>query len=170
MYLENQYVSDIVTELAAESCIELFGDYGIALKRGHLDWSDTNKPVLSSVMGFIGAQLRGTCLLACEQGPLEGSCPPGGVSRDWIGELGNQLVGRLKVRLLGYTVDVALTTPIVLRGIRIQPLPKRPIDPVTFDSGHGVVLAWLEVEVEQDFVLPDRRPADAGETGELMLF
>lgn len=170
MYLENQYVTDVVNELAASSCLELFSDYGISLKRGHVDWRDSDKPVLSSVMGFIGDHLRGTCLLACEYGPLEGSCPSGGIVRDWIGELGNQLVGRLKVRLLSYDVEVALTTPIVLRGIRIQPLPKRPIDPVTFESDRGVVLAWLEVEVEQDFVLPDPRPADAGETGELMLF
>lgn len=170
MFLENQYVTDIVNELAAESCRELFSDYGIDLTRGVYDWSDANQPVLSSVMGFVGAQLRGTCLLACEHGPLDGSCPPGGKPRDWIGELGNQLVGRIKVKLLTYDIDVALTTPIILQGIRVQPLPRHPSEPITFKGAGGVVLAWLEVEVERDFVLPDPRPANAGETGELMLF
>ncbi|HEY5962054.1 MAG TPA: hypothetical protein VIV60_36105, partial [Polyangiaceae bacterium] len=75
-----------------------------------------------------------------------------------------------KVKLLSYDIDVALTTPIVLQGIRLQPLPKVPIEPVMFAGAGGVVLAWTEVEVAQGFSLPETRPPAAGETGELMLF
>lgn len=171
MYLENPTVTDTVNELAAVSCKELFADYGVALARGRHDWNASDQPVLSSVMGFVGERLRGTCLLACEPGPLDTSCPPGGFARDWIGELANQLVGRLKVKLLAYDVNVALTTPIILQGVRIQPLPrKRTVDSITFAGSHGAVLVWLEVEVEAGFVLPEPRPANAGETGELLLF
>ena len=170
MYLENCSVTDTINELAAMSCGELFADYGVTLARGHFDWAAPNEPLLSSVMGFVGEHLRGTCLLACERAPLDASCPPGGRGRDWIGELANQLIGRLKIKLLSYDVDVALTTPIVLQGIRIQPLPKTSLEPAMFSGANGIVLAWIEVEVESGFSLPAPRPADAGETGELMLF
>ncbi len=170
MYLEKCSVTDTINELAAVSCTELFADYGVTLTRGHFDWGASNDPLLSSVMGFVGEQLRGTCLLACERAPLDASCPPGGRARDWIGELANQLIGRLKVKLLSYEIDVALTTPIVLQGIRIQPLPRASLEPAMFAASNGVVLAWIEVEVKDGFSLPAPRPADAGETGELMLF
>lgn len=170
MYLENRNVSDRVNELACESCCELFADYSVELKRGRYDWAKTNEPLLSSVMGFVGEHLRGTCLLACEVAPLSASCPPGGRTRDWIGELANQLIGRLKVKLLAYDMDVALTTPIVLQGIRIQPLPKVALEPAMFMGAGGVVLAWIEVEVSSGYSLPETRPPAAGETGELMLF
>ena len=170
MYLENRSVTDTVNDLVHHACTELFSDYGVSLARGHFEWGDSNDPLLSSVMGFVGDHLRGTCLLACEHAPLAASCPPGGRPRDWIGELANQLVGRLKVKLLGYGENVALTTPIVLQGIRIQPLPRSNVSPALFSAGNGVVLSWLEVEVECGFTLPAPQRADAGETGELMLF
>lgn len=170
MYLENRSVTDTINELASNSCSELFADYGVVLKRGRLRWGNSTEPLLSSVMGFVGEHLRGTCLLACERGPLEASCPPGGRSRDWIGELANQLIGRLKVKLLAYDIDVALTTPIVLQGIQIQPLPRAEFEPAMFSSSSGVLIAWIEVEVASGYNLPETRPPDAGETGELMLF
>lgn len=170
MFLEKVTVTEKINELATAACCELFADYGVNLARGHFDWGTSNDPLLSSVMGFVCAQVRGTCLLACERGPLEASCPPGGRIRDWIGELTNQLVGRIKVKLLAYEIDVALTTPIVLQGIRIQPLPKTASEPAVFSSGNGFVLAWTEVEVADAFSLPAPRVPEAGETGELMLF
>jgi len=170
MYLEKPTVTDQINDLAANACSELFADYGVALARGHFDWSASNDPLLSSVMGFVCEPLRGTCLLVCERGPLETSCPPGGRARDWIGELANQLVGRLKIKLLAYEIDVALTTPIVLQGIRIQPLPRTATEPAMFSNPAGVVLVWTEVEVASGFSLPAPRPPEAGETGEMMLF
>jgi hypothetical protein len=170
MYLENQSVTDKINELADAACTELFADYGVTLSRGHFEWGVSNDPLLSSVMGFVSEPLRGTCLLACEQAPLEASCPSGGRIRDWIGELTNQLVGRLKIKLLAYDIDVAVTTPIVLQGIRIQPLPKAAAEPALFSGGNGIVLAWTEVEVAGGFSLPAPRRADAGETGDLMFF
>jgi hypothetical protein len=170
MYLENRSVTDTVNVLAAASCVELFADYGVTLERRRFDWGQSNAPLLSGVMGFMGGPMRGTCLLACEQAPLTASCPPGGKPRDWIGELSNQLIGRLKVKLLAYDIDVALTTPIVLQGIRLHPLPKASLDPVMFFGGSGLILEWIEVEVEGGYSLPATRPPAAGETGELLLF
>jgi hypothetical protein len=170
MYRENRSVTDTVNVLAAASCVELFADYGVTLERRRFDWGQSSSPLLSGVMGFVGGPMRGTCLLACEQRPLTASCPPGGKHRDWIGELSNQLIGRLKVKLLAYEINVALTTPIVLQGIRLQPLPRASLDPVMFFGSDGLVLEWIEVEVEGGFSLPATRPPAAGETGELMLF
>jgi hypothetical protein len=170
MYHENPSVTDVVKELTATSCTELFADYGVVLQRGDYDWSHSDQTVVSSVMGFVGDNIRGTCLLAAEPKPLEASCPSGGRPRDWIGELTNQLVGRIKMKLLTYRLEVALTTPIVLQGIRLQPLPRNPSEPNIFSSDSGLVLAWVEVEIEDTYSLPVPGPAAVGETGGLLFF
>jgi hypothetical protein len=170
MYLEKQSVTGTINELLAQASTELFADYGVSLERGHYSWGTSDEPLLSSVMGFVGTHLRGTCLLACENAPLAASCPKGGRARDWIGELANQLVGRLKVKLLSYSENVALTTPIVLQGIRLQPLPKAAIEPTLFTGSGGTVLVWIEVEVEGNFSLPAPQIPEAGSPGDFMLF
>jgi hypothetical protein len=171
MYIEDRSVTDTINDLTANSCCELFGDYGLQLQQCQFDWGESDAQLFSSVMGFVSDKVRGTCLLACEEAPLDASCPPGGNRRDWVGELANQLIGRLKVKLLAYEINIALTTPIVLRGMRLQPLPRTTIAPTTFCCGNGRILAWIEVEVESGYSLPPPRSrAAAGETGELMLF
>jgi hypothetical protein len=74
------------------------------------------------------------------------------------------------VKLLGHSIEIGVTTPIVLQGIRIQPVPKAALLPVVFNSVAGTVLVWLEAEIAADFSLPPARVPDAGENGELLLF
>ena len=84
-------------------------------------------------------------------------------------ELANQLVGRLKAKLLARGATIALSTPVVLRGVRLSPLPRTDVDPVVFESTSGKVLVWLEVEIETDFQLGEERALKASE-GELLVF
>ncbi len=171
MYTESQRISGVIEEMTASSCVELFDAYGVALSNTpSADWATTDEPLVSAVMGFVSPQVRGTCLLACEQGPVKTSCPPGGRIRDWVGELANQLVGRLKIKLLGHDIEIGLTTPIVLQGIRLQPLPKAALEPSVFRSVEGTVLVWVEAEVAPGFSLPPARNPDAGESGDLLFF
>jgi hypothetical protein len=87
-----------------------------------------------------------------------------------VGELANQLVGRLKIKLLGHDIEIGLTTPIVLQGIRLQPLPKAALEPSVFRGAEGTVLVWVEAEVAPGFSMPPARNPDAGESGDLMFF
>jgi hypothetical protein len=64
---------------------------------------------------------------------------------------------------------IALSTPVVLRGVKLSPLPRTDVQPVVFESTAGRVLVWLEVEIEDDFRLGEERALAATE-GELLVF
>jgi hypothetical protein len=179
MFRQNHGVELELGSLGARSCVELFGAYGLELNRGVGGWGANDERLLSGSVGFVSRRLRGTCLLAAPEGPLVASCPErGGAIRDWVGELTNQFVGRLKTKLLARGVEVFVTTPIVLSGVRIEPLPRSRAEPSVFGSSAGPVLAWVEVEAEENFVLGSEHPGQRGEgdvivlggEGDLLLF
>lgn len=171
MFEENDSLGVRVGSLAANACIELFGAYGVELSPAGNRWELSDDPVLSGVMGFVGARLRGTCLLASAAGPLAAACPEGGRVRDWIGELTNQLVGRLKTKLLARGIEVALTTPIILSGARLQPVPRGALLPTVLSSNSGLVLVWIEAEAAGAVEFGSEHPQhpSSGE-GDILLF
>ena len=63
-------------------------------------WGESDEVMFSGVMGFVGDSVRGTCLLAAPQGTVQAAAPKDAGARDWVGELANQLVGRLKAKLM----------------------------------------------------------------------
>jgi hypothetical protein len=126
--------------------------------------------VLFGVMGFVGDELRATCLLGMNEALLQAIRPQGARLRDWLGELSNQLVGRLKMKLMARGLRVAaLTTPLALSGVRLTPLPRAGVGPMVFSSSAGAVLVWIETEAEPGVKLAPERPSEHA-PGELLLF
>ena len=156
--------------LGASACVELFGAYGVELSPGAKEWGSGDERLLTGSVGFVGRRVRGTCLLAAPTAPLKLSCPEeGGALRDWVGELANQFVGRLKSKLLARGVEIFVTTPIVLSGIRIQPLPRGKVEPFVFTSSAGDVLAWIEVETDEHFELGVEQPGPSNGEGDVIV-
>lgn len=170
MMTENDTLTAQVGELCAEACGELFAAYGVTLTRTGRAWTQSDTVVVSGVMGFVGSRLRGTCLLAGPSAIIAESCPATGSARDWMGELTNQLVGRLKTKLLSRGVEVALTTPIVLSGARLQPVPRGALLPTVFDSHAGEVLVWVEAESGRDVTLAAAPTDSSGGEGDIVFF
>lgn len=79
------------------------------------------------IIGFSGAQMKGNLLIASTKELLDHTHPSKAMGMDvgeedladWIGEIANQTVGRLKNSLLKFSVNVAITTPTVLSGKQI---------------------------------------------------
>jgi CheY-specific phosphatase CheX len=170
MFVENYSVQNEVASLAATACVELFMAYGVQLAPMSTNLAETEKPMISSIMGFIGPDIRGTLLLAADYGPLLASRPCEGRLRDWAGELANQIVGQLKSKLLARGTDLALGTPVVLQGLRVQPLPKNEAAPCVFAGGNGMVWVWMEIETANDFVLAAEGPSQTASMGEIQVF
>ena len=168
MFVERSEITRAIQALAGVSCIELMRAYGVELTPT-VGWVESDEVMFSGVMGFVGDSVRGTCLLAAPQGTVEAAAPKQAGARDWVGELANQLVGRLKAKLMARGATIALSTPVVLRGVKLSPLPRTDVDPVAFDSPAGKVLVWLEVEIEDKFQLGEERALTATE-GELLVF
>ena len=146
--LETQH---LVENLAAEACLSLFEAYGVKLSMLEPSADVPGEHSLTGIIGFTGPGITGMCLLAASEEPLAASNPTSGSLRDWVAELSNQLAGRLKHKLLARSVEVYITTPIVLRATRIEPLPRRKLTPRAFHGNGGTVALWVEVETSFEF-------------------
>jgi hypothetical protein len=169
MFMERSGATATMQEMAGEACSELMAAYGLHLTPSQAGWSESEEVLFSGVMGFVGDSVRGSCLLTAPEAAVLAAGPRSAPVRDWIGELANQLVGRLKTKLMARGVTIALTTPVVLKGVRLSPLPRTDAEPRVFDSAAGRVLVWVEVEVTSAFEFGLDRELGAGE-GDLLVF
>ena|SRR5690242_3968408 len=171
-----------LTDVTAEACADLFGRYGVAVRRG----DETEEPVspeffLCSVIGFSGRELRGTLVLAITEelsglsNPLAGADtgPTAGreIRRDWVGELSNQLLGQIKLALLRYGLEIYMNLPAVLHGQHLAPLPRARLKPLKFTVAGGAVAVWLEIEARPGLKIEAAPCAPEGPApGDALLF
>jgi hypothetical protein len=162
-----QSIQQVIEGLARNACKKLFDAYGTQLHEADPNDSLDDKLVLTAVIGFTGPGLRASCILAATEPPLRHSNPVPGPLRDWMAELGNQLVGRIKNELLRLGTEVYVTTPVVLRGEHLAPPNGLALKPQAFvASSGGRVLLWIDVEPAPDFHLatePQEAPLFEGE-------
>jgi hypothetical protein len=84
------------------------------------------------------------------------------VAEDWLGEAANQLLGRIKNRLLGHGLVVSIALPTVLRGVELKLMAAGDSVLCTygFESPAGDVCAWLDVLCDPSLTLvPNDDPA-----------
>jgi hypothetical protein len=169
--------SSLVDGLILDITRALFGSYGARLE---LDGSPAQKTLANAnfvtVIGFSSRTFNGSLLLALPRGLVEQTLPASEAAlADWCGELANQLLGRLKNRLIDYQVSLSMTLPVVISGGRFA-LPTRT-RPVTryfcFVSDWGKFFVRLEAEIGPNVELVRQARTEAGrvlDEGELLLF
>lgn len=158
----------LVHDLARHAIVELFDDYGVSIFPGEAP-DECSRPILcSGVVGFSGPGLRGSAVLSMSHEPLVRSMPVLGSVTDWLSELSNQLVGRIKNKMLARGAVVYVTAPVVLRGSHLVPQPRAELNPLLYYSEPGNILLSVEVETSPDFVLA--QPEEVVQEGELLLF
>jgi hypothetical protein len=90
--------------------------------------------------------------------------------RDWLAELTNQLLGRVKNRLLAFGTVIHCSTPVVLGGERIAPISSQPLGHL-FTADGGLVSVWFDTVVRPDFTLSPRADAlELPSEGDALLF
>ncbi|MDP2315073.1 MAG: chemotaxis protein CheX [Pseudomonadota bacterium] len=135
------------------------------------------------VIGFAGEALRGTLVIATCMPLVSAHCPPGRSSRvrledrarDWVGELSNLVLGRVKIALSRRGVTMGLSTPVAFTGQHVRlgavhPARTRAWD---FASPAGEVRAWLEVDYDRELLLGPDLHTDTDGTlaaGDALLF
>jgi hypothetical protein len=160
MGLASNSTATLVTNMAAQAWLELMAAYGVEFASAtHDDWpAGTKEAGLFGVVGFEGQGLRATCLIGAEHRLVEASCRTSSRPRDWISELANQLIGRVKMKLLSRGVNVTMTIPIALSGVQITPLPRFALAPLAFTSERGAALIWLEIEIDEHLSFSSEQP------------
>ena len=151
------------------ACVELLQAYGVEALDAPEEWGTPDEFMLAGVMGFVSERLVGSCLLVGGRDVLMATAPKDARPRDWVGELANQLVGRLKSKLMGLGVTITMNTPVVLSGIRLSPLPRTDVAPKVHRTPLGRLLVWVEVEVDPEFSWGEPQELPATE-GELVVF
>jgi CheY-specific phosphatase CheX len=171
----------LVTGILQESTEELFGFYETPVQRQELKYVRDLEMGFVGILGFTGGEVRGTVMLGLTDDILRlhcglecGEAIPRSLARDWVGELANQLLGRLKNRLMPYGATIYLSTPVTLTGQRIMLLSSDThcaIGPLVFRCGEEFVCVWLEYEVNEEHVW-ERSEEDAplGSEGDLLMF
>ena len=162
----------ILEDLVLECATALFSAYDRPLKYTGVSPSEPQFFVLSGVIGFTGDDIRGTLLLAMTSGLLEDLSPSNASMRDWIAELSNQLLGRLKNQLLRFGTEIYAATPSVLRGELLTPLrPRAALGGHCFESARGTACVWLDTEIREGFALEAPSAAAVAQAeGETLLF
>jgi CheY-specific phosphatase CheX len=151
---------------------ELFATYGLTATpiTPRSDHESLNVK-MASIIGFTGQKLRGTMMLAISAVPLARSKASDVADRDWLAELGNQLLGRLKNRLARYDVDITMSTPLVIHGERLSPTMHGDHAPYRWLLPDGEANVWFDVEFSPDFELRESSTAtEVVAEGESMLF
>jgi CheY-specific phosphatase CheX len=139
---------EVIERCVSDSCVGLFQDYALPLERVKEGALKDAALLFCGVVGFTGEQIRGTLLLATSSEPLGRTSPMRDSSlREWIAELSNQLLGRVKNKLLAHGVTLHLSTPVVLRGQHIAPLSRAELVPYAFACDGGYVCVWFDAEV-----------------------
>jgi CheY-specific phosphatase CheX len=161
-------VASLLTSLAHEACTSLFEAYGVELHATEWDAMPRGPLTLSAIVGFGGEAIQGSCVLAANEEPIEATKKVDVPLREWVAELGNQMVGRMRNRLLSHGVEVYQTSTVVLRTEAMAPLPSRAFVPLAFESKTGQVFVWVDLEIGPGFRFGE--PAQAMEEGEGIIF
>ena len=81
------------------------------------DWQGSSFPICIIGYSTDNDELDGSLLLCCEREFLEATCPRSWNEEeelyDWLGEMANQVLGRLKTMLLAHGVEIKLNPPSV---------------------------------------------------------
>jgi CheY-specific phosphatase CheX len=160
----------LVELLAAEACVDVFAAHNVELRSLADSAPPSEGDVMTGIIGFSGPGIWGMCLMSSSRSPILASNPVASSTRDWLAELVNQLAGRLKRKLIGQGATVYITTPIVLRAARVEPVPKGDWKPRAFAAADGIVELWVEVETAADFQLTPGAAETTLSVGESILF
>jgi len=105
------------------ACLALFEAVGAPLEP--VDVAVGSRDDVGASIGFTGPSLRGALVLISTRHLIQSVLPEAvrGDSAaqvaDWTGELANQLLGRIKNKLLNYGVSVDMSTPTVIFGLEL---------------------------------------------------
>jgi CheY-specific phosphatase CheX len=180
----NQSDWNRINGMLVESAISLLHAFGTSVRYDPAgEESHPPENGMLAIIGFGGDQLRGSLVLSANHGLLETSCPARTVGRsdathaeilqDWVGELANQLLGRLKSQLLAHGIAIQLGTPTTVSGLelRVRSCGDRPTTPLWLHAGSDWLVARLDAIAAPETKLsasPD--PSSAAAEGEILLF
>ena len=173
----------IVVDLHAKACGELFEVYGLArhLSREQGACDEANRATYASILGATGEGIRLSSIVSMDARLLASTHPSGAACvperdvQDWCREINNQLMGRVKNKLLRVGCEVVTGLPVLVAGTDVTAIAIPDLDhrQYFFSSKLGSMTFTLEMLFGPSFELDAEQVADADEVcreGALALF
>lgn len=147
-----------------DASVGLLDAYGIAISLHSQDViSRVKTDFRAGVIGFSGEHLKGSVSLQIDDETLKKIGSPSYDLNDWVAELSNQLLGRIKNKLLRFDVIIGPSTPIAVTGEQLQMTfksQKAHVLEFRGDSGNEKIVVYVDAEVEPNFEV---REIDGGD-------
>ena len=170
MTLNNAKDHQILNELYVQACRALLSAYGLTVNvqeqgRGA---SGGNKASYVSVLGANGQGISLSSMLKIERDLVISIHPSGSADvsqpdlEDWCLELNNQLVGRVKNKLLGYGPVVIVGLPVLLKGTDVSAVtgPNAEVHQYSVESADGQITLTLSTLISLDVELHQMEPSN----------
>jgi hypothetical protein len=160
--------TETVIDVYVQASIELLSAYGLSTRlHRQQEEPDARRPSYVSVLGATGEGIRLSSTINAGA-DLLGRLHPAGAQRaaqrdleDWCRELNNQLVGRVKNKLLRLDCEVTAGLPVLITGSGIDTIvaPEQECRQYFFAGEHGSLALTLALVLAPDLELKDA-PAD----------
>jgi CheY-specific phosphatase CheX len=177
MNSESLAILDAIISEATHSLFEVSGMKLISGENLPADHDHT----FAATIGFTNPRFRGMLVLTTDRHmvtrsrptELQANTPSEKELDDWVGELVNQLIGRIKNQLIRHHIDMELSIPSVVRGRWLRrALPDASISrQMIFVHDIGSVYICFDAMVPEELELEEGADASEGVTeGEVTLF
>ena len=115
----------------------------------------------SGVVGLTGPLITGSLVIACQEGILNATHPNHSMGMpvtpddlvDWLGEIANQILGRIKNLALEYGVGFSLASPSVVKGeaLAVAKHGKTSLSAFNFDTGDHRFTIFFAAQLDPKF-------------------
>lgn len=169
----NERSQTLLIEMLKDSTTELLDYYRVS---GTLTDRQHHDIELVATLGFGSDDVSGAIALGTTQkcAVYLAHSTSAKHEHDWLGELGNQLLGRIKRRLTAYGVPFSLGVPVLIKGTHIELALAMDLSRSTrlaYSTPAGVLEIWLELRAQSGVELTETPDEQASVSeGEVLLF
>ncbi len=164
----------------SSSTTELFASHGLRINEAASRAEGIEAPFAATI-GFTASRMLGVLVLTMSRALALRSLPPNlqktaigdEIVADWVGELSNQLLGRLKNRFYAAGVEIALSTPTVFAGRDLRHFTQPSlVYRSLFFEGEGTLLVEFQADCDAAFELGEggQGPDEGPPEGEVLFF
>ncbi|MCP4680395.1 MAG: chemotaxis protein CheX [Deltaproteobacteria bacterium] len=169
-------LEEVLDSLAIDACSELLKAYDVSMSLESSATASTVKAVSrGGVIGFSGEQIRGSLCLQLDEDVISRIGLPGHDRNDWIAELSNQLLGRIKNKLLKMQIVLGLGIPVAVAGEGLEMAfgsHKARTFKFVNDSGNEQMIVHLDCEFDGEITvnLEENTGEEPLEEGKSLIF
>jgi hypothetical protein len=175
--------TDLLKSFLVSVCSEVFAGYGLVLELQSDERTFNGSPSqVGTFIGFFGPTLRGTLTIFAPTSFMRATYPlraaDGTVGDlqllDWSSEIANQLLGRLKNKLVGRGMELEMSLPktLLAAGVFVATGGPKSVCALTFTNGVDEMGVFLDAApIDQGSIFRTFHPSRAClPEGDLMIF